>query len=121
MRTEREIRMSRYDKTYDRIIALAYFHRYGLCLLILAMLLFRSAVGFIFAWSGGFIAYGIWTLVGYKRRWRHIFCSFQNARRERMTPYNTGWGQIKKSEIYGTFYGSLILGVVFLFGVIVYS
>lgn len=116
--------MSHHDKMYDRIIALAYFHRYGLHLLqllLLMALLFRSARAFAFVWSGGFILYGVWTLVGYRRRWRHIFCSFQNAHRERMTPYNIGWGRIKKSEIYGTFWGSMILGLVFLFCVIVYS
>lgn len=105
--------MSHHDKTYDRIIALAYLHRYGLCLMLLTALLFRSAMGFAVCWSGGCIAYAVWTLVGYRRRWRHIFCSFQNTRRERMTPYNTGWGRVKKSEIYGIFWGFLILGLVF--------
>lgn len=112
--------MSRHDKTYDRIIALAYLHRYGLGLLFLAILL-RSRVGFLFAWSVGFIAYGVWTLVGYKCRWRHVFCSYQNARRERMTPYNTGWGRIKKAEIYIPFCGHVILGMVLLLCAILYA
>ena len=113
--------MSRHDKTYDRIIALAYFHRYGLSLFPLLMVLIADKINgeigakiFAFAWTGGFISYAVWTLVGYRRRWRHIFCSFQNAHRERMTPYNTAWGRIKKSEIYGTVCGSVILGLLFL-------
>ena len=109
--------MSHHDKTYDRIIALAYFHRYGLGLFLLLMVLIARKIDgevFAFAWTGGFISYAVWTLVGYRRRWRHIFCSFQNAHRERMTPYNTAWGRIKKSDIYGMFWTFLILGLVFL-------
>ena len=111
--------MSRHDKTYDRVIALAYFHRYGWITVMLGLaFLFRD--GFFFVFSAGLISYAVWTLVGYQRRWRHIFCSFQNAYRERMTPYNTSWGRIKKSDIYGTSATFLVLGLVCLYCAILY-
>jgi hypothetical protein len=111
--------VSRHDKTYDRIIALAYFHRYGWIAVMLGLaFLFREV--FFFVFSTGSISYAVWTLVGYKRRWRHILCSFQNAYRERMTPYNASWGRIKKSDIYGTSAIFLVLGLVCLYCAILY-
>ena len=105
--------MSRYDKTYNRIIALAYCHRYGWIAVMLG-LSFLVRTLFFYIWSIGFIAFAVWTLVGYQRRWKHILCSFQNAYRERMTPYNASWGRIKKSDIYGTFAIFLVLGLACL-------
>ena len=106
--------MSRNDKTYNKIIALAYFHRYGWKAVMLG-LAFLSEKGFFFVFSFGCIAYAVWTFIGYKRMWRHILCSFQNAYRERMTPYNASWGRIKKSDIYGTFVIYLVLGLACLY------
>ena len=111
--------MSRYDKTYNRIIALAYCHRYGW---IVAMwgLAFLSRRGFFFVLSFGSISYAVWTFIGYKRRWRHILCSFQNAYHEKMSPYNASWGRIKKSDIYGNFAIFLVWGLACLCCAIVY-
>ena len=111
--------MSRNDKTYNRIIALAYFHRYGWIAAMLG-LAFLSRRGFFFVFSFGCISYAVWTFIGYKLRWRHILCSFQNAYRERMTPYNASWGRIKNSDIYGTFVIFLVLGLVCLYCAILY-
>ena len=103
--------MRRNDKTYNGIIALAYFHRYGLIAVLLLAFLFHKR--FFFVLSFGFIFEAIWTFVGYKRRWRHIFCSFQNPHQEKMTPYNASWWRIKKS-VYGTVSIFLILGLACL-------
>ena len=111
--------MSRNDKTYSRIVALAYFHRYGWIAVMWGVaFLFRKGFFFVFAFEC--IAYAVWTLIGYKRRWRHILCSFQNAYHERMSPYSASWGRIKKSDIYGTFAIFLVLGLVCLCCAIVY-
>lgn len=47
------------------------------------------------------IAYSIWTLLGYFLNWKHIFCSFQNANHQSMTPNRISWDIIKKSDIFG--------------------
>ena len=68
--------MSKHSKKENSIIALAYFHRYGwIAILLGCIFIFPGAVFMIF--GVGFIADAIWSFVGYKCRWKHIFCSYQ--------------------------------------------
>ncbi len=114
--------MSKSDTTAKKIIILAYFHRYGW---IAAML---GCIGCIAIWpeqmlyslSISAIAFSIWSFVGYKLKWRHIYCSFQNAYREKMTPHSTRWSQIKKSDAYGVPLIFLIIGLMLLCVGIIY-
>ena len=84
----------------DLVIALAYFHRYGWIAIML---------GLIAVWIKQMpvilgvccIVYSIWTFIGYKRKWRHIYCSYQNAYRKSMTPHAINWYQVKKRDAYG--------------------
>ena len=66
--------MSKHSEKEKRIIALAYMHRYGwIAILFGCIVIFPKAVFLIF--GVGFIADAIWSFVGYKCRWRHIFWS----------------------------------------------
>ena len=92
--------MSKHSKKENSIIALAYLHRYGwIAILFGCIAIFPKAVFLIF--GIGFIAYAIWSFVGYKLKWEHIFCSYQNAYHLKMTPNNIRWGWIDKSDAYG--------------------
>ena len=92
--------MNNYEKKKKMIMALAYLHRYGwIAILFGCIAIFPRAVFMIF--GVGFIADAIWSFVGYKCRWKHIFCSYQNAYRLPMTPNNIRWGWVKKSDAYG--------------------
>ena len=102
--------MSKHSKRANSIIALAYLHRYGLLIVVLCAAIFSRLRYLIF--GIGFLLYAIWSLVGYKCRWKHIFCSYQNAYRESMTPNNIRWGWVKKSDAYGVPIIFFILGVV---------
>ena len=102
--------MSKHSKRENRIIALAYLHRYGLLIVVLCAAIFSRLRYLIF--GIGFLLYAIWSLVGYKCRWKHIFCSYQNAYRESMTPNNIRWGWVKKSDAYGVPIIFFIFGVV---------
>ena len=88
--------MSNYGKKEKRIIALAYLHRYGwIAILVGCIVIFPEST--IFTLSVGFIAYAIWSFVGYQCKWKHIFCSYQNTYRLPMTPKNIRWSCIKNS------------------------
>jgi len=87
--------MSKHSGKEKRIIALAYLHRYGW--IAIAFLLTLIYPKFLFI---SFIAFSIWSFVGYKCRWKHIFCSYQNAYHIKMTPDSIDWNWIKKSDAY---------------------
>ncbi|MBQ8791511.1 MAG: hypothetical protein IJZ51_09385 [Ruminiclostridium sp.] len=109
----------------DMVILLALFHRYGWIIAMLLCITFLPVNKFYTA--GAFLLiYSIWSFVGYKCRWKHIYCSYQNAYRKqnayhkKMTPDSINWNQIKKRDAYIVpliflIFGLMILGVaVFL-------
>ena len=105
--------MNNYEKKKKRIIVLAYMHRYGwIAILFGCITVFPKAV-FIF-FGVGFIVSAIWSFVGYKLRWKHIFCSYQNAHHLPMTPNNIRWGWVKKSDAYGIPIILFVIGVATL-------
>ena len=61
-----------------------------------------------------FILFSVWSFVGYKCKWRHIYCSYQNAYHQEMTPYTIRWHKIKKSDAYGMPIIFTILGIALL-------
>lgn len=100
--------MSRMDTTRNQIIALAYFHRYGwIVTMLIIIAIWPEHMLRILA--VGFIIFSIWTLIGYRRKWRHICCSYQNAYRQKMTPHSVRWHQIKKNDVYVV---SLLFGLM---------
>ena len=92
--------MSKHGKKESRIIALAYLHRYGWLLGTVVCAGTFSRVRYLI-FGIGLLLYAIWSFVGYKLRWKHIFCSYQNAYHKAMTPNNIRWGWVKKSDAYG--------------------
>lgn len=99
------------------IIFLAYMHRYGW---IAAM------TGCIAIWPeayfhivcASFLLFSAWTLIGYHCKWRHIYCSYQNANHQKMTPHAVRWSQIKKSDAYGVPLIFFALGLAMLLYII---
>lgn len=101
----------------DMVILLALFHRYGWIIVMLLCITFLPVNRFYTA--GAFLLiYSIWSFVGYKCRWKHIYCSYQNAYHKKMTPDSINWNQIKKRDAYSVpliflIFGLMILGVAF--------
>ena len=60
------------------------------------------------------IAFSIWSFIGYKLKWKHIYCSFQNAYHKKMTPNKIRWDQIRKTDAYGMPMVFLVLGTALL-------
>ena len=87
--------MSKHSEKEKRIIALAYLHRYGWIAIAFLLTLIHPKFLFISC-----IAFSIWSFVGYKCKWKHIFCSYQNAYHIKMTPDSINWNWIEKSDAY---------------------
>lgn len=105
--------MSKKDLSYDFIRLLAYFHRFGwFAVLLLCCAVWREYTPWFFC-VASFI-FSVWSFVGYKLKWKHIYCSFQNACRERMTPNRIHWYKMKKGDIYGVPLFFFISGIVLL-------
>ena len=64
------------------MVLLAYFHRYGYILLMLALIPAGGAV-LLAAMIAGF---GLYTILGTLLGYRHLYCSLQNANHQPMTP-----------------------------------
>ena len=111
--------MSKDTAKGKRIIALAYFHRYGwIAAMMICVAVWLEQM--IFILSVGSIAFSVWSFVGYKNKWKHIYCSFQNAYHQKMTPNNIQWHKIKKSDAYGVPLIFLIIGLALLVMMILY-
>ena len=102
------------------VIALAYFHRYGwIVLMLICTRIWRSRIAGI---MGGFmVAVALWSFVGYQLEWRHIYCSYQEANHQKMTPNFIRWHTVKKSDAYGVPIVFLILGTAALAVQIIYG
>lgn len=81
---------------------LAYFHRYALPFLSIGIpgLIWGKEYSLL-SLGFGTLFFAAYTLVGYLCRWNHIYCSYQNASHEKMTPHRIVWSNIKKSDAYG--------------------
>ena len=102
--------MSKGEMSAQKVIALAYFHRYG-WIAIMTGLIFLIPQYALLIVSLCFIATALWSLIGYKLKWKHIYCSHQNAHRRDMTPHHICWTDIKKSEAYGVPLIFFVMGV----------
>ena len=93
------------------ILALALFHRYGwLIALFIAVQLFPHHLLDLI--SAFFIAFAAWSFIGYKRKWKHIFFSYQNVSHQAMPPNAVNWNSIKKTDAY------LVPLIFFLLGIV---
>ena len=105
--------MSKGETSAKRVIALAYFHRYGWIAVMIGLVFILPKHTLLIVGLCS-IAASLWSLVGYKLKWRHIYCSVQNTHRKDMTPHHICWSHIKKSEAYGVPLLFLTLGVALL-------
>lgn len=95
------------------VIALALLHRYGwIAIMTGCTLVWREyAVRIIGIFC---VLFAMWSFVGYKLRWKHIYCSNQNASHQKMTPNSIRWHTMKTSDAYGVPLVFLVLGLACL-------
>ena len=105
--------MSKGTEKEKRIIALAYFHRYGWIAAMMACIAIWPKQMYLII-SIAFLLFSIWSFIGYIKKWKHIYCSFQNAYHKKMTPNSIQWNKIKKSDAYGVPSIFFVMGLLLL-------
>lgn len=101
-------------------IALGYFTRWYLVVFsILSASLLRNNAAFL---TIGiiFIVCGVHLFVGYKLKWKHILCAYQNWYHEKMNPDLNNWSSLKKSDVYGVPILFIVLGVLGIIAVLLF-
>jgi hypothetical protein len=111
MNEGKDMRNNASDK---KIILLAYLHRYGWTLPILLGSFLPPAIkGWTYVF--GFLGCAIWSFVGYKCKWTHIYYSYQNTTNLKMTSNSICWDKITNVNAYGLPVLYLILALVCVF------
>ena len=95
------------------VMVLAYGHRYAFPILIPGCSMHFGTKENVMLFLGiGLLLYAAYSLAGYLLRWKHIFCSYQNAYHKKMTPDRINWNTVRKSDAYGTPLIFAILGIL---------
>lgn len=93
----------------ERIVLIkvwAYFVRYGMLLEIplpaaIASGLTDSRTAKFLGLGAGCLFFALYYLVGYLLHWTHMYCVYQNAYHQKMTPDKVNWSNIKTSDAVG--------------------
>ena len=96
------------------IIFLAYANRYLYPVIILIVLLYGKLRSNYFPAAISILIFSAYELIGYLCKWKHIFCSFQNANHQKMTPDRIDWGMVSKADAYGCPCIFAIFGILLL-------
>ena len=96
------------------IIILAYANRYIYPFMILLLPMLGGKEFYLLVMGICTIFFAIYEFVGYKCKWKHIYCSYQDAYHQKMTPNNIRWHQVKKSDAYGIPLFCGVLGVAMI-------
>ena len=99
-------------KRRSQIIFLAYVHRYLCPVLVIVLPVLLGGPYTLLIMGIGCLIFALYSLIGYRLRWKHIYCSYQKVNRQKMTPDNVSWGRIKKSDAYGTPAMFAVMGVL---------
>ena len=107
------------ERTKKRIKLMAALIRYPIPVMIIFQGLlwgwvFRSTRAVTVSMGVGFICFGIYEIIGYRLKFRHIFCANQNMHHRKMTPEHCEWESIPKSECYGLPAIEIIIGVAII-------
>lgn len=90
------------ERSYSTTVMyiLAYLDRYGYPVLILiagALAdFYRGRITMLFVLAVGILLDGIYNLVGYLCRWRHIYLCYQSMCHTKMTPSRIEWDRMTK-------------------------
>lgn len=98
----------KYRRRNTAIMIAAYTHRYIFPICAVVAPLCWAKTSFFLGFGASFSFLALYDIIGYQLRWKHIYCSYQNAHRQKMTPDHIIWSNIKKSDVYG---GAAVFGV----------
>lgn len=77
-----------------RAVHFANLYRYFfLPILVIVSLFLRGNT--LLCMGIGFLAFALYSIIGYKCRWDHIYLAFQEMQKQRMTPNNIRWDTVR--------------------------
>ena len=98
------------------LCVLAYLDRYGYPVLILIAGgladICRGRITMLFVLALGILLDGIYNLIGYLCRWKHIYLCYQSMCHTKMTPSRIEWERMEKKDAYGIPVALITLGIV---------
>ena len=106
--------MSKMQDRGRRVRFLALCHRYGIIVLVVAALAvcMKLRCNYLLLILGvGFLLLAAWDTAGYFLRWRHVYCSWQNAKKRKMTPNDIRWGTVDKKEYFLCVILNVVVGI----------
>ena len=81
----------------DKAVYFANIYRYFfLPILVIAALFLRGRT--LLVMGTGFLAFSLYTFIGYKCRWNHIYLAFQEMQKQKMTPGNIQWNTVSPAK-----------------------
>lgn len=106
------------ERSYSTTVMylLAYLDRYVYPVLILLVgllaELFRDRNTMLCVLALGILLDGIYNLVGYLCRWKHIYLCYQSMSHTKMTPTRIEWERLAKKDAYGVPAALIIGGII---------
>lgn len=97
-KTKKNTKLASASQKTDKAVQFANLYRYVfLPVLVLAALFWRGQT--LLCMGTGFVAFALYTLVGYKCQWKHIYLAFQEMQKQKMTPDKIRWNTIEPMKV----------------------
>lgn len=95
-KTPNKIKATAPQKTDKTVYFANIYHFFFLPILVLVALFWRGKT--LLVMGSGFVVFALYSLIGYKCRWKHIYLAFQEMQKQKMTPKRIDWNTIELSK-----------------------
>ena len=85
------------EKTPKEVHFANIYRYFFLPVLVIVALFWRGQT--LLVMGSGFIAFALYTFIGYKCQWKHLYLAFQEMQRSKMTPNHIQWNTIKTGTV----------------------
>ena len=85
------------EKTPKEVHFANLYRYFFLPVLVLVALFWRGQTLLVMGF--GFIAFALYSFIGYKGQWKHIYLAFQEMQKQKMTPDKIRWNTIEPMKV----------------------
>ena len=85
------------EKTPKEVHLLNILGKALILILVIVALFWRGQT--LLVMGTGFIIFALYTFIGWKCQWKHIYLAFQEMQRSKMTPNHIQWNTIKTGTV----------------------